>query len=89
MTIALARRAIAAPRWTWAKRIVTRSGFRIGGRQNGTLMRQRLHGKVTTADDHLPDFDDPETLAALRDMVPGSKLSDSLETLVTALEALL
>lgn len=79
-TLALARRAVVAPRFEWA----TGMRYLTEGRAY-RLSDDDFFGKIILPPDHLPDLADPRTIQALR-YVAKAKFNASLPEIVAALE---
>lgn len=79
-TLALALRAVAAPRFEWC------SGMRYltEGRAY-RLSDEDFFGKIILPPDHIPDLSDARTIAALR-YVARASFAASLPEIVAALE---
>lgn len=79
-TLALARRAVVAPRFEWA----TGMRYLTEGRAY-RLSDDDFFGRIVLPPDHLPDLADARTIAALR-YVARAKFNASLPEIVAALE---
>lgn len=79
-TLALARRAVVAPRFDWC------SGMRYltEGRAY-RLSDEDFFGRIVLPPDHIPDLADARTIAALR-WIARAKFGASLPEIVAALE---
>lgn len=79
-TLALARRAVVAPRFEWA----TGMRYLTEGRAY-RLSDDDFFGKIVFPPDHIPDLADARTIQALR-YVARAKFNASLPEIVAALE---